>query len=58
MISITAARFELFCYVLASSHTRLIEVVAEQIRPLTGVRSTETWEVVGWDKHASHWARW
>ena len=59
MISITAGRYELFCYVLAvRSRSRLIEVVAEQIRPVTGVRSTETWEVIEWGKHVSHWTRW
>ncbi len=57
-ISITAGRFELFCYVLARSRTRLIEIVAEQIRPLKGVRSSETWEVIDAGKHVSHWARW
>ena len=57
-ISITAGRFELFCYVLARSRTRLIEIVSEQIRPMKGVRSSETWEVIAGDKHISHWARW
>jgi Lrp/AsnC family transcriptional regulator for asnA, asnC and gidA len=57
-ISITAGRYELFCYVLARSRTRLIEIVAEQIRPMKGVRSSETWEVIDSGKHISHWARW
>ena len=57
-ISMTSGRYELLCYVLARSRTRLIEVVAEEIRPLTGVRATETWEVIDGPKHISHWARW
>lgn len=57
-ISITANRFELFCYVLAKSRARLVEIVSDVIRPLKGVQSTETWEVVGAAKHVSQWARW
>ena len=57
-ISITAGRYELFCYVLARSRTRLIQIVSEQIRQLKGVRSSETWEVIDGGKHISHWARW
>ena len=57
-ISLTAGRYELFCYVLARSRARLIQLVAEEIRPLKGVRSTETWEVIDSAKHMSHWARW
>ena len=57
-ISITAGRYELWCYVLARSRTRLIEIVSEQIRELNGVRSSETWEVIEARKHLSHWARW
>ena len=57
-ISITSGRYELWCYVMTRSRTRLIEIVAEQIRPLKGVARSETWEVIGWGKHISHWARW
>jgi DNA-binding Lrp family transcriptional regulator len=57
-ISLTSGRYELFCYVMARSRSRLIQLVADEIRPLDGVRSTETWEVIDGAKHASHWARW
>lgn len=57
-ISITSGKYDLFCYVLARSRTRLIEIVAEHIRPLKGVGSTETWEVVDGVKHISQWGRW
>ena len=57
-ISITAGRYELFCYLLARSRARLIEIVAEHIRPMKGVQSSETWEVIDSGKHISHWARW
>ncbi len=57
-IEITAGRYELWCYVLARSRGRLIEVVSECVRPVKGVHSTETWEVVDAPKHLSHWARW
>lgn len=57
-ISLTSGHFDLFCYVLTRSRPRLIELVAEEIRPLTGVRSTQTWEVIDSAKHISHWARW
>lgn len=57
-ISITAGRYEIFCYVLARSRSRLIEIVSEEIRTLKGVVSSETWEVIDAGKHISHWARW
>jgi Lrp/AsnC family transcriptional regulator, regulator for asnA, asnC and gidA len=57
-ISLTAGRFDLLCYVLARGRSRLIDLVAEQIRTLKGVAGTETWEVIDGAKHISHWARW
>jgi Lrp/AsnC family transcriptional regulator for asnA, asnC and gidA len=57
-ISMTSGPYDLFCYVMTSSRRRLIELVAEDIRPLSGVRSTETWEVIDCAKHLNHWARW
>ena len=57
-ISITAGRYELWCYVLAQNRRRLVEIVSEHIRPLKGVHTSETWEVIDSEKHVSHWARW
>ncbi len=57
-ISTTAGRYDLFCYLLASNRSRLIEIVSEHIRPMKGVQSCETWEVIDAGKHIGHWARW
>jgi DNA-binding Lrp family transcriptional regulator len=58
VISITANQFDLFCYILAESRSRLFNIIANGIRPMKGVRSTETWEVIGGAMHQSYWARW
>ena len=57
-ISLTAGRFDLLCYVLASRRSTLIDIVANRVRMLKGVAGTETWEVIDGAKHISHWARW
>ena len=56
-ISITTGRFDLFCYAVAGSRAQLIELVAEQIRPMPGVRAVETWEVIDVRKHVGRWSR-
>jgi len=58
-IALTSGRYHIFCYVLASSHQRLVEVVDERIRSLPGVRSIEVLPVIARTlKHGTHWARW
>ena len=58
IISITTNRFDLFCYVLAKNTSRLLEIVSDIIRPMEGVKRTETWQLTAGYKHVSHWARW
>jgi DNA-binding Lrp family transcriptional regulator len=56
-VTVTAGRFDLFCYVAARSRTELVDVIATQIRLAEGVDAVETWEVVAAPKHVAHWAR-
>jgi DNA-binding Lrp family transcriptional regulator len=58
-VSLTSGRYHVFCYLLASSHQQLVEVVEGQIRSQPGVRSIEVLPVIERTlKHGTHWARW
>jgi DNA-binding Lrp family transcriptional regulator len=57
-IALTASRFDVFCYVVAPNRAHLIELISTRIRPIDGVRTVETWEVVAVPKQVGGWARW
>jgi DNA-binding Lrp family transcriptional regulator len=57
IVAVTAGRHDLLLLVATVSRTRLVELVVQEIRAVSGVRITETWEVAHTARLNFQWAR-
>jgi DNA-binding Lrp family transcriptional regulator len=57
IVAVTAGRHDLLLLVATVSRTRLVELVVQEIRAVSGVRITETWEVAHTARLNYQWAR-
>lgn len=56
-VSLTTGRQDMILFVTTPTRSRLVQMITEEIRGLTGVRSTETSEVIGTVNIKYHWVR-